>query len=455
MWHSLSRLLLSVWFVGMVLLAIRNPSVQGQGDSFALHFPLIHKQYGGWFTYLPLMQTNFTPNLNDYVGLARVLRCPNGTPCSPHEAYPGFYTVGADGQPGTTLIDHFRRIGVRSWSPDGKSFIYGQTSGYGAWLVSVADGTTRPIAGIANSYGHGWSPDSRYVVLSSVNPLQIYDLQQEHLITLPVAEGFGAGGLAWSPDSRHLLLWSSGAPHSLWRWTAGAPEVTPISIAAEQVLTAQWAPDSRMFLYQQGESMPRLYTVAHDQTLPSSLIEGFAVDGWLADGSRILLRQNGDLYTTPRGTAMPTLFFDAETAVERVNLSPTGRHVVIATGTTLYLQSAFSTTAEPLPDCTQNLWYLMWKRDGTRFACSAVGSNALNVIEATTPSPTIVHQLQDHQQPQFLPDSPSALASYSITYDTSPGYPVPVFHGTHLFDTREGQYGVLMPDFVLEWRFMP
>lgn len=414
--NALGRLLIAVWFIGMVLVAVQDRVVQGEGGVQIVHLPLLMKQHGGWIRYLPIIQTNYPPMVQDYSGLARVWRCTY--PCGTNSAYPGYYTVGTNGQPGLTLVDHDPSIGGSAWSPDGKSFIYGHERGYDGWVVSVPGGESRWIEGVRNSHAYLWSPDSRYVVVSSYVDLQVYDVADARLITVPIAEDFGAGGLMWSPDSRHLAFWSSGAPHRLWHWNVGESSATSISIESEQVLTGLWSYDSRDFWFHQGESPTRLYHVTNSSITPELFLEGYQPEGWVAEGRRLLLRQDGDLYTTPRTVATPTLFFDGDTPVTGTKLSPNGSQVVIETESMFYVQAATASDAVPLDLCRRGtLWFLKWQSNSARLACDASDHAGLNLVAVMANAVVSVQPLPDHYQPIFylIPLPPCLLSILPMT----------------------------------------
>lgn len=461
MWQRMGRLLLAVWFVGMVVIAVRGTSAQGQDtEETLINLSMIYQRFGGHLRYLPLMHINSPALPKDYVGLAQVIRC--NWLCSYGEAYPGFYTVNAEGTFGATLIDHFPDIGGWAWSPDGRYFIYGHEDGHKAWLVPLQGGDSRVIEGITGSYSYLWSPDSRWVVIASPQDISIYEIATNRITTLDLPADVAPGRLGWSPDSRRLA-WTTGQGEvSVWYWTVGSTEPRRVAVGTPDELALVWSPDGTHLFYTQGYTDPRLYLITDHSPTPTLFLEGYTIEGWLANGSRLLLRHDEKLYTSPLTTPAPTLFFD-EAPVIGVRISPKGKEVVIESTTTLYLQLATSNTAFPLNDCTVTLWNVQWQSDGTRMTCTpAVNGNSTAVLDRTTTPPTMLYVLEDHNTPQFLPYSINLLATYRTTVDTSPGYPVYTFHGTYLFNQQRGDFDVIpiagdhpFRKYVLEWRYLP
>jgi hypothetical protein len=443
-----------------LLLCGKHPRKGKGGEDRLVNLSMIYHRFGNHHRYLPLMHINSPSLPQDYVGLAQVMRCEH--PCAYGDAYPGFYTVKANGTFGATVIDHFDAIGGWAWSPDGHYFIYGHEDGYKAWLVPLQGGDSQVIEGIVGSYSYLWSPDSRWVVIASPQDISIYEIETNRITTLDLPADVAPGRLVWSPDSRRLA-WTTGQGEiSVWYWTVGSTEPRRVAVGTPDELSLVWSLDGTHLFYTQGYNDPHLYVITDNSLTPTLFLEGFAVEGWLANGSRLLLRHDGKLYTSPLTTPVPTLFFD-DAPVIGVRISPKGKEAVIESTTDLYLQLATSNTALSLNDCAVTLWNVQWQSDGTRMTCTAANhGTSTAVLDRTTTSPTMLYFLEDHNTPQFLPYSTTLVATCRTTYDTSPGYPVPTFHGTHLFNHQRGDFDIIpiagdhpFRNYVVEWRYLP
>jgi hypothetical protein len=229
-----------------------------------------------------------------------------------------------------------------------------------------------------------------------------------------------------------------------------------------------WSPDGSRLLFQAYTYDPEITTVIYQTDRAGSpaepLVEGNS-PRWVDGSSRILFFQplngtSGLYLTTPQGDA-PALF--AANAYQPV-VAPTGDKDLYLSeySTNLYrtnLQYMNSTDVFAFERCDMDT--VNWNQNGELFTCRPDTTSITTTIAgASATAPGMLHILTDTRGTQFLPLSRNVLDINTYRWDDSPGYPMLVFNGAHMFRISDGSSVPLQfpdgePHEVIEWRYMP
>jgi Tol biopolymer transport system component/DNA-binding winged helix-turn-helix (wHTH) protein len=126
------------------------------------------------------------------------------------------YITSANGGDFQPLLHQSRNAADPSWSPDGKSIVFGGTNdAMGKDIatrtlhtVDVATGALQEIPGSNGLFSPRWSPDGRYIAALSLDQRQVrlYTVATHTWTTLAVPS---AADPIWSPDSHYLFIHGS------------------------------------------------------------------------------------------------------------------------------------------------------------------------------------------------------------------------------------------------------
>ena len=126
------------------------------------------------------------------------------------------YITSANGGDFTPLLHQTRNAADPSWSPDGKSIVFGGTNDAMGKdnasrtldTVDVATGAVQEIPGSNGLFSPRWSPDGRYIAALTLDQRQVrlYTVATRTWTTLAVPSGADP---VWSPDSHYLFLHAS------------------------------------------------------------------------------------------------------------------------------------------------------------------------------------------------------------------------------------------------------
>ncbi|HSY34238.1 MAG TPA: winged helix-turn-helix domain-containing protein [Acidobacteriaceae bacterium] len=126
------------------------------------------------------------------------------------------YITSANGGDFTPLLHQTRNAADPSWSPDGKSILFGGTndamgkdnSARTLDTVDVASGALQEIPNSNGLFSPRWSPDGRYIAALTLDQRQVrlYTVATRTWTTLSVPSGADP---VWSPDSHYLFLHAS------------------------------------------------------------------------------------------------------------------------------------------------------------------------------------------------------------------------------------------------------
>ncbi len=126
------------------------------------------------------------------------------------------YITSANGGDFTPLLHQTHNAADPSWSPDGKSILFGGTNDAMGKdnanrtldTVDIATGAVHEIPGSNGLFSPRWSPDGRYIAALTLDQRQVrlYTLATRTWTTLAVTSGADP---VWSPDSRYLFLHAS------------------------------------------------------------------------------------------------------------------------------------------------------------------------------------------------------------------------------------------------------
>lgn len=126
------------------------------------------------------------------------------------------YITSANGGDFQPLLREQRNAADPSWSPDGKSIVFGDTndtmgkdnSTRALHIVDVATHAIQEVPGSNGLFSPRWSPDGRYIAALSLDQRQVrlYTVATRTWTTLNVPSGADP---IWSPDSHFLFIHAS------------------------------------------------------------------------------------------------------------------------------------------------------------------------------------------------------------------------------------------------------
>jgi Tol biopolymer transport system component len=125
------------------------------------------------------------------------------------------FTVAADGGNTRQLVPEARNEADPSWSPDGRSIVFGRLPEYMGetashkelQVVDLQSGATTVLPNSTGLFSPRWSPDGHYIAAITLDQrrLMLYDLAARHWTEL------ATGSIAdpvWSSDSRSIYFHS-------------------------------------------------------------------------------------------------------------------------------------------------------------------------------------------------------------------------------------------------------
>ena len=178
-------------------------------------------------------------------------------------------------------------------SPDGRQIVF-VASGDGAsrlWLRSLADGSTRVLAGTENARTPFWSADNRSIGFIVRGSLTRIDLSDGSVRTLSERSGLGRGG-TWNGDG--VIVYATTGPLARLDVASTGPPVDGTKLGAQETghVQPQFLPDGRRFIYYANGApgVRGIYLGSLDGDTPRRLVTADA-GGVLAKGHLVFPRQ--------------------------------------------------------------------------------------------------------------------------------------------------------------------
>jgi hypothetical protein len=441
MWQWISRLLLGVWFAGMIGMVVWDePGEEAQGG-------------GPHTTYLPIAHNAYDPMWHAHLGLIRMPR--------------SYYTIRGDGSDWKPFIVEGVDDGPVAWSPDGEHFFYGRDDQYyGDQSVRVVQMESREedvlLIGDDGTFGDVayWSPDSRRVAFHLGTTVYVYDVMAEHLISFP---DHPTTNIVWSANGQRIAFDAFPAEDNhLWMWTWGE-DMPRVVYAGNERVYYYWSPDSTQLLFNHQSPPVWRRTLAGE---PSTLfLQDYDIRGWVEGGTRLLLKRDDFLYMAQADGSFPVLFSELSSGYE--SIEGTGQFILFNNGSGTYVQATQSATAVAFNTSDCNAGGPYWLGVTAYLACYSTNGNPYGFIGSTiwdvrTTPITAMYRLPADLRPRKVPGNTPFLSAshYSIQYQQ--GYPVPYFAGSVLINLRTGERKQIqypMSDIeiyaIVEWRYMP
>jgi Tol biopolymer transport system component len=127
------------------------------------------------------------------------------------------YLVGRDGGPLEELAEGVDNQGAPSWSPDGKTIVYGNVLAeetHDGWIrrVDLATRQVQIVPGSHNFRTARWSPDGKYIAALNwqARELMLFDVHTERWRTL--ARSINGDNISWSSNSQSVFVDPKGEP---------------------------------------------------------------------------------------------------------------------------------------------------------------------------------------------------------------------------------------------------
>jgi Tol biopolymer transport system component/DNA-binding winged helix-turn-helix (wHTH) protein len=126
------------------------------------------------------------------------------------------YLIGSEGDNLQPLLRESRNAADPSWSPDGKSLVFGrvndimgkENAARTLHILHLDTGKIDQVPGSDNLFSPRWSPDGRWIAALTLDQRQVrlFDVASHTWTTLPVPSGADP---VWTSDSRYLYLHAS------------------------------------------------------------------------------------------------------------------------------------------------------------------------------------------------------------------------------------------------------